>query len=131
MHIRITYDLRTEAGRASLEGEIAELEGVRAALQNDVVVLERHVDEQREVVQAAIGELQSLLDHPDAFRVAEPTGVSAAASPVAGDTAMAAAPQAEPEPTQAVPATGRPPRALLSRSRPYARQRAGESNAPA
>jgi cell division initiation protein len=94
-----------EAGRAALEAEIAELEGVRAALQNDVVVLERHVEEQREVVQAAIGELQSLLDHPDAFRVTEATGVSDASVPTSTAAAPAAPPRAaEPEPTQAVPA---------------------------
>jgi cell division initiation protein len=99
-----------EAGRAALEGEIAELEGVRSALQNDVVVLERHVEEQREVVQAAIGELQSLLDHPDAFRVSEPTGVSDVTAPPAAPPAPtidlaepAAEPAPEPEPTQAVP----------------------------
>ncbi len=66
---------RREEGRAALLSEISELEGVRDSLAGDVVVLERHVDEQREVVQAAIGELQSLLDHPEAFRVAATTGV--------------------------------------------------------
>lgn len=98
-----------EAGRAALEGEISELEGVRAALQNDVVVLERHVEEQREVVQAAIGELQSLLDHPDAFRVTEATGVSDVSAPPSGGPAPVAAAEPvaaepEPEPTQSVAA---------------------------
>ncbi|WCO65212.1 DivIVA domain-containing protein [Iamia majanohamensis] len=66
---------RREEGRSALLEEIRELEGIRDSLAGDVVVLERHVDEQREVVQAAIGELQSLLDHPEAFRIATETGV--------------------------------------------------------
>ncbi len=66
---------RREEGRASLLTEISELESTRGSLASDVVVLERHVEEQREVVQAAIGELQSLLDHPEAFRVAVAAGV--------------------------------------------------------
>jgi DivIVA domain-containing protein len=70
--------LRRDEGRADLLSEIDELERVRASLSNDVVVLERHVEEQREVVQAAIGELQTLLDHPEAFRIATETGVSTA-----------------------------------------------------
>lgn len=68
--------LRRDEGRAELLTEIDELERVRDSLSNDVVVLERHVEEQREVVQAAIGELQTLLDHPEAFRIATETGVS-------------------------------------------------------
>lgn len=67
---------RREEGRAGLLAEISELESVRDSLAGDVVVLERHVDEQREVVQAAIGELQSLLDHPEAFRIAMASGVT-------------------------------------------------------
>jgi len=67
---------RRDEGRADLLSEIDQLERVRDSLSNDVVVLERHVEEQREVVQAAIGELQSLLDHPEAFRIATETGVS-------------------------------------------------------
>lgn len=70
--------LRRDEGRADLLSEIDELERVRDSLSNDVVVLERHVEEQREVVQAAIGELQTLLDHPEAFRIATETGVSTA-----------------------------------------------------
>lgn len=66
---------RREEGRSALLEEIRELEAIRDSLAGDVVVLERHVDEQREVVQAAIGELQSLLDHPEAFRIATETGV--------------------------------------------------------
>jgi len=72
---------RREEGRAALMAEIVELEGVRGALSNDVVVLERHVEEQREVVQAAISELQSLLDHPEAFRIAAASGVSSVSAP--------------------------------------------------
>ncbi len=82
---------RRAEGRADLLGEIDELERVRDALANDVVVLERHVDEQREVVQAAIGELQSLLDHPEAFRIAAASGVSTVVPPL-----DAPAPPAEP-----------------------------------
>jgi cell division initiation protein len=94
---------RRDEGRADLLTEIDELERVRDSLSNDVVVLERHVEEQREVVQAAIGELQSLLDHPEAFRIATETGVSttspaidrtpavpaATPTPAAADTAPA------------------------------------------
>ncbi|HXH56440.1 DivIVA domain-containing protein [Iamia sp.] len=72
---------RRDEGRAGLLSEIHELEGVRGSLSNDVVVLERHVEEQREVVQAAIGELQSLLDHPEAFRIAMASGVSTVSAP--------------------------------------------------
>jgi DivIVA domain-containing protein len=81
---------RRDEGRADLLTEITELERVRDSLSNDVVVLERHVEEQREVVQAAIGELQSLLDHPEAFRIATETGVSTVTPPI--DRAPASAP---------------------------------------
>lgn len=72
---------RRHEGRAELLSEIDELEALRDTLSNDVVVLERHVEEQREVVQAAIGELQSLLDHPEAFRIAIASGVSTVTAP--------------------------------------------------
>ena len=75
---------RREEGRAGLLSEINELEGIRDSLASDVIVLERHVDEQREVVQAAIGELQSLLDHPEAFRIAMAPGVVDRPRPAAG-----------------------------------------------
>ncbi|HEX7131964.1 MAG TPA: DivIVA domain-containing protein [Iamia sp.] len=87
---------RRDEGRADLLTEIDELERVRDSLSNDVVVLERHVEEQREVVQAAIGELQSLLDHPEAFRIATETGVST--TPPAIDRTPAAPAAAAPAP---------------------------------
>jgi len=59
-----------EKGRADLLADIRGLEEAKAALGHDLDALEQHVEEQREVVQAAIGELQSLIDHPEAFRVA-------------------------------------------------------------
>lgn len=71
---------RREQGQVALRGEIAALEARRDALAADVAVLDRHVDEQREVVQAAVGELQSLLDHPEAFRVV-PASQAAGLSP--------------------------------------------------
>lgn len=97
---------RRDEGRSDLLTEIDELERVRDSLSNDVVVLERHVEEQREVVQAAIGELQSLLDHPEAFRIATETGVSTA--PVAVDRrpaapALAKAPAPAPAPDDVAP----------------------------
>lgn len=70
---------RREQGQVELRDEIAALEERRDALAADVAVLDRHVDEQREVVQAAVGELQSLLDHPEAFRVV-PAGQAAGLS---------------------------------------------------
>ncbi len=85
---------RRDEGRAELLAEIDELERARDSLANDVSVLERHVDEQREVVQAAIGELQSLLDHPEAFRVNLDAGVST--GPAVVDRAPALPLEAEP-----------------------------------
>lgn len=82
---------RREQGRSALLAEIAGLEAQRDSLAGDVGVLERHVDEQREVVQAAVGELQSLLDHPEAFRVA-PAGSGAAPAPTAVPSAPAPPP---------------------------------------
>ncbi|HYI61852.1 MAG TPA: DivIVA domain-containing protein [Acidimicrobiales bacterium] len=79
---------RREQARVGLLDEISGLEARRDGLAADVVVLERHVDEQREVVQAAVGELQSLLDHPEAFRVA-PAGAPGA-GPAPGTTAPVA-----------------------------------------
>ncbi|HMJ77215.1 MAG TPA: DivIVA domain-containing protein, partial [Iamia sp.] len=92
---------RRDEGRTDLLSEIDELERVRDSLSNDVVVLERHVEEQREVVQAAVGELQSLLDHPEAFRIATETGVST--TPAAIDRTPAAAPTPAPAPGGVAP----------------------------
>ncbi len=83
---------RREQGQVELRREIAALEARRDALAADVAVLDRHVDEQREVVQAAVGELQSLLDHPEAFRVV-PTSQVSGLSP-AGVAAPAVPPRA-------------------------------------
>lgn len=83
---------RRDEGRAGLLAEIEELERVRDSLSSDVSVLERHVEEQREVVQAAIGELQSLLDHPEAFRVATETGVNLTSPPIDRDPTPLPAP---------------------------------------
>ncbi|HEU5149102.1 MAG TPA: DivIVA domain-containing protein [Iamia sp.] len=95
---------RRDEGRADLLAEIDELERVRDSLSNDVVVLERHVEEQREVVQAAIGELQTLLDHPEAFRVSDETGVSTARVDIDREpTPVPAAPAAEPAPDDELP----------------------------
>ncbi|QYG92806.1 DivIVA domain-containing protein [Iamia sp. SCSIO 61187] len=93
---------RRDEGRAGLLAEIEELERVRDSLSSDVTVLERHVEEQREVVQAAIGELQSLLDHPEAFRVATETGVSTTSPPIDRDPTPAPAPV----PDDVAPPTG-------------------------
>lgn len=103
---------RRDEGRADLLTEITELERVRDSLSNDVVVLERHVEEQREVVQAAIGELQSLLDHPEAFRIATETGVAtttppidrAPAAPAVSTAKLAAAPEAPAPAPEVAPA---------------------------
>lgn len=67
---------RRDEGRTGLLEELRELGVARDELSNDIVVLERHVEEQREGLQAAIGELQALLDHPEAFRVAPPGELS-------------------------------------------------------
>lgn len=94
---------RREEGRAGLRREINDLEGIRDSLASDVVVLERHVDEQREVVQAAVGELQSLLDHPEAFRTGMAPGVSTGPTllpdePPQAPAAVASDPEADPQP---------------------------------
>lgn len=98
---------RREEGRAGLLAEIDELEQARDSLANDVVVLERHVEEQREVVQAAIGELQSLIDHPEAFRVNVDAGVSTA--PPAIDRTPAVPQEPEPAAPTAAPAAAPAP----------------------
>lgn len=101
---------RRDEGRAGLLAEISELETVRDSLAGDVVVLERHVDEQREVVQAAIGELQSLLDHPEAFRIAMASGVSSVA-PMPDPPPVAAAPADDADEADSAEASGPEPTA--------------------
>jgi DivIVA domain-containing protein len=100
---------RRDEGRSDLLTEITELERVRDSLSNDVVVLERHVEEQREVVQAAIGELQSLLDHPEAFRIATETGVSTVTPPIDRTPAVSTLKSAAPAAVAPAPADVAPP----------------------
>jgi DivIVA domain-containing protein len=100
---------RRDEGRTDLLTEIDELERVRDSLSNDVVVLERHVEEQREVVQAAVGELQSLLDHPEAFRIATETGVSTTPPAIDRTAAVAPAPPAPASAPTPSPGGGSPP----------------------
>lgn len=130
---------RRDEGRSDLLQEIDELERVRDSLSNDVVVLERHVEEQREVVQAAIGELQSLLDHPEAFRIATETGVSTARAdidrePTAVPTPPPALDKAPADPAPAGDAEELPGRADLSAALAWAASEedaAPEAEAPA
>lgn len=90
-----------------LAAEIGELEGTREALRSDVTVLERHVGEQRTQLEAALAELQRLLDDPAGLRVA-PT--PALLDPELPDfTPPAPEPKSEPESEAALDAEGAQP----------------------
>ncbi len=72
--VRARADAEEEArraqqeARAMVQAEMHELEAARDQLRDDVDVLERHLEEQRDRVRHTVRELQLLLDDPAALR---------------------------------------------------------------
>ncbi len=103
---RLVIDAEEEARRRSEEAhealgqEIEALGSVREALRNDVVILERHLSEQRVQLRASVAELQRLLDDPSLFQTPPPEGLSEVDVPARPPAASA------PEPPQPAPDDG-------------------------
>jgi cell division initiation protein len=82
-----------QEARAMVLAEMHELEATRDQLRDDVDVLERHLDEQRDRLRQAVRDLQALLDDPAALRPTEIPVVSdvIAPEPVAARPPLVAA----------------------------------------
>lgn len=65
-----------------LTSEIASLEGTREELRTDATIIDRHVEEQRQQLRSAVGDLQRLIDDPKGFRLASPPAPRAIVPPV-------------------------------------------------
>ena len=84
---RARADAETEARRAQEEArtrvlaELRELEAARDQIQGDVDALEQHLDDQRGRLRLTVGELQHLLDDPNALREVAAPPLSAATVP--------------------------------------------------
>lgn len=72
-----------EEARARVMEEMHVLEATRDRLQEDVEILERHLDEQRARVRIAIDELQRMLDDPGSLYEVDLPVVSGVVAPVA------------------------------------------------
>jgi cell division initiation protein len=70
-----------QEARAMVQAEMLELEATRDQLQDDVDVLERHLEEQRDRLRHTVRELQQLLDDPAALRQVEVPVVSDVTAP--------------------------------------------------
>jgi DivIVA domain-containing protein len=85
--------------RALLE-EIAALESGRDTLRDDVLALERHLDEQRLRLRGAISELQRIVDDPSGLKAAPvPVDLAPASAPPVEEEAEA--PEPDPDPAAA------------------------------
>ncbi len=91
--------------RRALVEEIGTLESGRDALRDDVLALERHLDEQRLRLRGAIAELQRIVDDPSRLKAAPaPVDLVPASAPPAQEEAEAP----EPEPAPMAPARPKP-----------------------
>jgi len=72
-----------QEARAMVQAEMEELEATRDQLHDDVDVLERHLEEQRDRLRHTVRELQQLLDDPAALRHVEVPVVSEVTAPPA------------------------------------------------
>ncbi len=85
--VRARSDAEEEArraqkeARAMVQAEMHELEAARDQLHDDVDVLERHLEEQRDRLRHTVRELQLLLDDPSALRHVELPVVSGVRAP--------------------------------------------------
>lgn len=70
-----------QEARALVQAEMEELEAARDQLHDDVDVLERHLEEQRDRLRHTVRELQMLLDDPSALRPTEVPVVSDVRAP--------------------------------------------------
>jgi DivIVA domain-containing protein len=112
---RILAKARTDADdlvthrRQALAEEVRHLETVRDAITGDVATLERHVAEQRGVLQASLARVQSVLDDPSAFRLEPTPSVSGAAlaDVTPAEVAVPGPPIDDAQPAEAASAPGR------------------------
>ena len=86
-----------EEARARVQAELNDLEAARDQVKEEVEVLDKHVEAQRDRVRLATSELQRLLDDPAALR--------AAAAPAVSDVAVS---------TPTTPAMAEPPAPLIA-----------------
>ncbi len=71
--------VRTERERVA--AEVAELERYRAFLTDDIAILERHLEQARNVLGASAAALQHLLDDPEQFRLPAMPATSGVVAP--------------------------------------------------
>lgn len=103
-----------EGARQRLQSEVTSLEQAREALQGDVALLERHLEDARQRLRVSLRDLQEVLDHPELLRTPAPPQLSGvtverAAEPPVGagvDAAAAAAAQVLAGPPEEAPAGG-------------------------
>ncbi len=92
-----------EEARARVLAELRELEAARDQIQGDVDVLERHLDDQRGRLRLIVGELQHLLEDPNALREVPAPTLSSATVPDLPDLDLGSAPPVGGAPVRTAP----------------------------
>lgn len=72
--------------RERVLAEVAELERYRAFLTDDIAILERHLEQSRDVLGASAAALQHLLDDPEQFRLPAMPATSGVVATADGET---------------------------------------------
>ncbi len=108
----VEESVRTERERVA--AEVAELERYRAFLADDIAILERHLEQARNVLGASAAALQHVLDDPEQFRLPAMPATSGVVAPAeiadpvvieaVDSTGSAPEPAPESEITQAIEA---------------------------
>lgn len=108
----VEESVRTERERVA--AEVAELERYRAFLADDIAILERHLEQARNVLGASAAALQHVLDDPEQFRLPAMPATSGVVAPAeiadpvvieaVDSSASAPEPAPESEITQAIEA---------------------------
>lgn len=75
----VEESVRTERERVA--AEVAELERYRAFLTDDIAILERHLEQARNVLGASAASLQHVLDDPEQFRLPAMPATSGVVAP--------------------------------------------------
>ena len=106
----VEESVRTERERVA--AEVAELERYRAFLTDDIAILERHLEQARNVLGESAAALQHVLDDPEQFRLPAMPATSGVVAPAeiadpvvieaVGSSASAPEPAPESEITQAI-----------------------------
>ena len=80
----VEESVRTE--RELVLAEVAELQRYRAFLTDDIAILERHLEQSRDVLGASVAALQHLLDDPEQFRFPAMSATSGVVAPADFET---------------------------------------------